>query len=204
VTEAEWLTGSNLEAMLDLFAPAGSERKLRLFACAICRVLPSYLESEPDRKGLELTELEVDDLAPPDAFDLLEMGSYDVRWYRRDGWDAVARACEVDFDSRPDLEQVRRAEEPVLADLLREIMGNAFRPESFNPALRTPTILSLGQAAYEKRQLPSGHLASTRLAVLADALEDAGCADAELLGHLRGPGPHVRGCWALDAALGKS
>jgi hypothetical protein len=43
-----------------------------------------------------------------------------------------------------------------------------------------------------------------RLAVLADALEDAGCTDAELLGHLRGPGPHVRGCWALDKVLGKS
>jgi hypothetical protein len=42
-----------------------------------------------------------------------------------------------------------------------------------------------------------------RLAVLADALEEAGCADANLLGHLRGPGPHVRGCFALDLLLGK-
>jgi hypothetical protein len=39
--------------------------------------------------------------------------------------------------------------------------------------------------------------------VLADALEDAGCSDAGLLGHLRSPGPHVRGCWALDLVLGK-
>src|SRR5438045_536785 len=39
------------------------------------------------------------------------------------------------------------------------------------------------------------------LPVLADALEEAGCADADLLGHLRGPGPHVRGCWALDRLL---
>jgi hypothetical protein len=43
-----------------------------------------------------------------------------------------------------------------------------------------------------------------RLAVLADALEDAGCTDAELPGRLRGPGPHVRGCWAVDFVLGKS
>ena len=42
------------------------------------------------------------------------------------------------------------------------------------------------------------------LPFLADALEDAGCADAELLSHLRSPGPHVRGCWALDLVLGKS
>jgi hypothetical protein len=42
-----------------------------------------------------------------------------------------------------------------------------------------------------------------RLAVLADALEEAGCNDAEILTHLRSPGPHVRGCWALDLILGK-
>ena len=40
------------------------------------------------------------------------------------------------------------------------------------------------------------------LPVLADALEEAGCTDADLLGHLRGPGPHVRGCWAVDLLLG--
>jgi pSer/pThr/pTyr-binding forkhead associated (FHA) protein len=38
---------------------------------------------------------------------------------------------------------------------------------------------------------------------LADALEDAGCTDAEMLGHLRAEGPHVRGCWAVDLLLGK-
>jgi hypothetical protein len=61
----------------------------------------------------------------------------------------------------------------------------------------------LARAAYEERRLPSGELDLARLAVLADALEDAGCADAELLGHLRGTGPHVRGCHVLDAILGK-
>ena len=42
-----------------------------------------------------------------------------------------------------------------------------------------------------------------RLAVLSDALEEAGCAEARLLDHLRGPSPHVRGCWAVDLLLGK-
>jgi hypothetical protein len=41
------------------------------------------------------------------------------------------------------------------------------------------------------------------LPILADALEDHGCTDTDLLTHLRGPGPHVRGCWALDLVLGK-
>ena len=43
-----------------------------------------------------------------------------------------------------------------------------------------------------------------RLPILADALEEAGCDDPDILSHLRGPGPHVRGCWALDLVLGKA
>jgi hypothetical protein len=62
----------------------------------------------------------------------------------------------------------------------------------------------LATAAYELRSFPSGEIDPARLAVLADALEDAGCQDAELLGHLRSPGPHVRGCFALDAILGRA
>jgi hypothetical protein len=62
----------------------------------------------------------------------------------------------------------------------------------------------LARAAYWYRLLPSGHLDPARLAVLADDLEDAGCTDPDLLGHLRGPGPHVRGCWAVDLLLGKA
>ncbi len=54
----------------------------------------------------------------------------------------------------------------------------------------------LAAAVYEER-------AFDRLPLLADALEDAGCTNAELLGHLRGPGPHARGCRALDLLLGK-
>jgi hypothetical protein len=60
----------------------------------------------------------------------------------------------------------------------------------------TPTVLALAWRAYDERDFGL-------LPVLADALEDAGCADAELLAHLRGPGPHARGCHALDLVLGK-
>jgi hypothetical protein len=55
-----------------------------------------------------------------------------------------------------------------------------------------------------RTSLPEGHLDPARRGLLAGALEDAGCTDAELLGHLRGPGLHVRGCWALDLVLGKN
>jgi hypothetical protein len=89
-------------------------------------------------------------------------------------------------------------------DLLRDIFGNLFRPVPLSPAWRTPQVVALGQAAYEERELPSGKLDVARLAVLADALEEAGCDQADILNHLRGPGPHVRGCWAVDLLLGKS
>jgi hypothetical protein len=51
--------------------------------------------------------------------------------------------------------------------------------------------------------IPAGTLDKDRLAVLADALEDAGCDDAVLLDHLRGPGPHVRGCFVVDLLTGR-
>jgi hypothetical protein len=63
-------------------------------------------------------------------------------------------------------------------------------------------IVRMANAIYDDRVLPAGTFHPDRLAVLADALEDAGCDDAELLGHLRVPGPHVRGCHGIDALLG--
>ena len=89
------------------------------------------------------------------------------------------------------------------ARLVRDIFGNPFRPVPLNPAWRTPTVTAVATAAYEERHLPAGTLAPERLAVLADALEDVGCDSADILSHLRGSGPHVRGCWVVDLLLGK-
>jgi hypothetical protein len=93
---------------------------------------------------------------------------------------------------------------PANLRLLREVFGNPFRPVALSPACRTPDVLTLAQAAYEERSLPAGTLEPARLALLADALEDAGCGEVEILGPLRSEGPHVRGCWVIDALLGKS
>ena len=99
--------------------------------------------------------------------------------------------------------QAIKAEEGVIhSDLLRDVF-NPFRPVTLDPTWRTPDVLSLARAAYDERSLPAGTLEPERLALLADALEDAGCASADLLGHLRGEGPQVRGCWALDLVLAK-
>jgi hypothetical protein len=91
--------------------------------------------------------------------------------------------------------------------LLHEILGPLpFRNVHINPSWllwHDATVVRLAQAAYEERHLPEGTLDNGRLAVLADALEEAGCTDADILGHLRGPGPHVRGCWVVDMLLGQ-
>jgi hypothetical protein len=89
------------------------------------------------------------------------------------------------------------AEGKAQADLLRDIFGNPFRPAALQPSWQTSEVVGLASTAYEER-------AFDRLPILADALEDAGCDNADILTHLRGPGRHVRGCWALDLLLGKS
>jgi hypothetical protein len=93
------------------------------------------------------------------------------------------------------------------ADLLRCIFGNPFRPApALDPASlawQSGAVPRLARAAYEERHLPEGTLDVARLALLADALQEAGCTDTGLLGHLREPRPHVRGCWALDLVLAK-
>jgi hypothetical protein len=65
-------------------------------------------------------------------------------------------------------------------------------------------VRKLAQAAYENRVMPAGTLDTAILAILADALEEAGCTEPLILGHLRGPGPHVRGCFVVDALLGSA
>jgi hypothetical protein len=90
----------------------------------------------------------------------------------------------------------------VQCQLLRDVLGYPFRAVRTHRGWLTPTILRLAKAAYEERALPSGHLNPVRLGILADALEEAGCADGAILAHCRVTGPHVRGCWVVDRLLG--
>jgi hypothetical protein len=88
--------------------------------------------------------------------------------------------------------------------LIDDLIGNPFRSVCIDHAWLTPDVARIAQVAYDERDLPEGTLQTDRLAILADALEEAGCTDAAILDHLRGPGPHVRGCWVIDLLLGKS
>jgi hypothetical protein len=93
----------------------------------------------------------------------------------------------------------RGTEQAVQARLLRDLFGDLIRPVRVDPcwvAWNSDTIPNLAQAIYDERRFAD-------LPILADALEDAGCTDREILDHCRGPGLHVCGCWAVDLLLGK-
>jgi hypothetical protein len=82
------------------------------------------------------------------------------------------------------------------ANLVREILGNPYRAAKFDKAWRTDTAVSLARTMYESREFSA-------MPILADALQDAGCDNEDILSHCRGAGPHVRGCWVCDFLLGK-
>jgi hypothetical protein len=81
--------------------------------------------------------------------------------------------------------------------LLSDIFGNPFRPVVFSKIWRTDSAVSLAQKMYESYDF-------SLMPLLADLLQDAGCDNPQILEHCRGPGPHVRGCFVVDACLGKS
>src|SRR5262249_40161297 len=80
--------------------------------------------------------------------------------------------------------------------LLRDVFGNPFRPVTFSPDWRTSTAVAIARGMYGSRDFSA-------MRILADALQDAGCDNDEVLDHCRGEGPHVRGCWVVDLVLGK-
>jgi hypothetical protein len=81
--------------------------------------------------------------------------------------------------------------------LLRDIFGNPFRPVTFDPAWRTSTVVALASGIYKES-------AFDRMPILADALQDFGCDNEDILNHCRGQGVHVRGCSVVDFCLGRN
>lgn len=79
-------------------------------------------------------------------------------------------------------------------DLLRDVFGNPCRRVPFSAAWRTADVTAFAQSMYDRREF-SG------MPIFADALQDAGCNDLDILGHCRSGGPHARGCWVLDPLL---
>jgi hypothetical protein len=214
-----WLNCTDPEAMLAFLRGRVSDRKLRLFACACCRLIWTSLRPLCCRRAVEAAERYADGLATRTDLDRARSQAFEaahaaVAQGSRRRWDHPARGAEARLffagetasthqpfpigrlhllGADPDL----RAASPAL---LRCVVGpGPFRPLAVLPnwlAWHDGTIPRLAGAIYDDR-------AWDRLPILADALEEAGCTDADLLGHCRGPGPHVRGCWAVDLLLDK-
>jgi hypothetical protein len=117
------------------------------------------------------------------------------------------RQCWLVARSRTEAEDKRRKELQARSILLHDLFGNPFPPITVSTLwLRwnEAAVIRLAQTAYDERTLPAGTLDNTRLVVLADALEEEGCTDEQILTRLRGGDEHYRGCFVVDALLGKN
>jgi hypothetical protein len=204
MTEAEWLICEAPGRMLAEVGKRLSERKLLLFGAAIVRRHPDLLDFYGARQTVEVVERYAEGKASETELveDLARFPGLLGALPRLDTIVAFVADWLQRLDGRP---SVREGERRIQADLLRDIAGNPFRRAVVEPAwLQADGGLAarLARVAAEERGEPHGTFDPARLAVLADALEDAGCADESILAHLHGPGPHVRGCWVLDQCLG--
>jgi hypothetical protein len=230
MTEAEWLACTDPQKMLKFLQGNASDRKLRLFAVACVRRFWSHLTDERSRRAVGVAEREADGCGGEKALRLAEqdakaaipslfLGFRPSEQAAAAGARALVNVAAVEaarlacgwarnisfalaIEEEPgNWSSVKKNEvfEDWDADavaLLRCIYGNPFRPVALDLGWLTPEVVVLAGVVYNE-------LAFDRLPILADALEDAGCTDQDTLGHLRGPGPHVRGCWVIDLLLGK-
>jgi hypothetical protein len=186
--EAEWNSSTDLRDMLRVVQRRIGLRKLRLLACAWCRLA---WHDPNDRRGLravEAAERYADGQATPKE---LSAAAADARGLPRlVAGHSLAQALRI---------AAQHSDPVALCDRVREIVGNPFCPVRVDPAW---LLWRGGFAAKMARTLDRGQRFA-ELPILADVLEEAGCAERALLDHLR-TGRHCRGCWALDALLGRT
>lgn len=229
--EDEWLATNDAHRMLHILQQSSpSDRKVRLFNAACCRRFWDYLP-EASQSILTESELLADGMLPlgSNDFELCwrelcgrangavapfdrqyptkQFPSIDVRIQRN----AAAAVCYAVipkelFGAISYFWELEPAEKGSHSVIIRDIFGNPFRPIAISSiwlSWNDGIVGRLAQAAYDDRILPVGTLDNTRLLILADALEEAGCTDEHILTHLRGGGEHYRGCWILDLLRGK-
>lgn len=230
MTEEEWKACADPTKMLLFIKQCRAmrrpvkERKQRLFAAASCRRLPPLLCDARSQHCIDVVEEFADERATDAQLQAAEMQAKES-WLRDAANEtalALLQLCakkvdglyvstttisaaferqQADANKPSDLFEGRRrgvcpSEERVQCDLLRDIFGNPFHPVTIDPAWNNGTVRHLAQAIYDER-------AFDRMPILADALEDAGCHNEEILAHCRGDSPHTRGCWAVDLLLEK-
>jgi hypothetical protein len=208
MTEDDWLSCRDAQQMMRwLMQGNSSERQLRLFGCACCRNVWDLLTEDCFREAVEVAEQFADGRASRKALAVAKTVSGTA--LERNGLAGVTgpRLCALGTAWSCTRNAQTAALYPLWVfthesetrweiELLHDIFGNPFRPVALDPSWLTTDVLMRAQLAYDDRAF---HL----LPELADALEAAGCHDAEVLGHCRGPGPHTRGCWVVDLILSR-
>jgi hypothetical protein len=224
MTEAEWLACTDPRLMLEHLDGRTSDRKVRLYACAWAWQVWRLLADERSREAVLTAERYADGLVSRSELILAFNGAQEAwKGLRVDlggrhgkrvkspkGTGSAKVAAAIARDAACPTLTVRsirltawRANAVrgfTLSNILRELFGNSFHHPALDPAWlisNDGAVRNLAQAVYEEGRFEE-------MPVLADALEEAGCDNAEVLGHLRGEGPHVRGCWAVDLLLGKT
>lgn len=216
MTEAEWLTSDDPWRMLRLYtsdempwphghpAPAVSDRKLRLFACACCWGASAEIgrraeqcaerESGPAKDAVSWARACAGDQKRPTPAERAAL----LRGIVGNPWRPVQLP-------RPLCERCN-GRGKVMGCKAPEGLGPKRCPKCKGEPLPcpwlTPQVLSLARIAHDDRR-DDRTLDPLTLMALADALEEASCTDQSLLDHLRDRTPHVRGCWVLDLLLGK-
>ena len=207
MTEAEWLGCTKPDLMLEFLRDKPSDRKLRLFACACCRRVWHVLTDERSRTAVGLVEQLADGTVEQNVLQNVLKGPNQPRGpiaalCMREAWDAAEMAALFTAGlvlHVPPSDGSYEAERTAQCSLIRDIFGNPIRPAYLHThRLRKNKgrTLNIAHTIYDNR-------AFDRLPILADALEDAGCDNADMLAHCRQPGEHVRGCWVIDLLLGK-
>jgi len=225
MTEAEWLERDDFDLFDDMWRVVcgTSNRKLRLFAVAMCRQLDDEFHNGfrdvRSRAAVEVAERYADGLATDDELIEACLASNHPE-VRADGstvptdgrgafqYYAAVAATKVAM-MPPDMHDSHLAAIYALdlvgdddarlrgVELLREIFDNPFRPVTFSPEWRTSTAVAIANGMHESRDFSA-------MPILADALQDAGCDNDDILTHCRDAnGVHVRGCWVVDLVLGK-
>jgi hypothetical protein len=216
MTEAEWLATEDPYPMLEFLKGKASDRRYFLVALESCRAALVAFPLPVPWAALTMCERHAAGRSCPsemyrlqtvlmNRFPSLEVEQFDPA--RRSKLNAIHNvltlvdaAIDRELDKGRDLDLtvgcVIPHEDGYGPRLIRDIFGNPFRPVPFSPAWRTDTAVSLTRAMYDARDFSA-------MPILADALQDAGCDNDDVLNHCRGPGPHVRGCWVVDLVLEK-
>jgi hypothetical protein len=217
MNEFYWQNADSAQSLVEYLRRRGSIRKRMLLACALCRSVAGLLDDARCLQTLAILE-EQADLGPDNAAIAGARALAEAAWKDQKKKGAEEKTVVACYAVRCAVERARlnhacmhvehaagtneNAQRGRVA-LVHCIFGNPFRKSRKNLAWLTPPVVALAHASYDHRAMPNGELGRELLAALADALEKAVASD-ELLSHLRGSGPHVRGCHVLDLLTGRS